>query len=72
MTRPPERESFGDLTDRLFRKVQDHMKWNREKTNQWFLTPNPFFGGMSPNDYLLARPDKIERVIDAMISGDGP
>ncbi len=65
-------ESFGDLVDRVFKKVQAHMKWDEAKTSLWFRTENPNFGGCTPDDFLMRRPDKIERVIDALIEGEGP
>lgn len=66
-------ESFGGLVDRLHDKIKTHMGWDDEKTNVWWKTKNPYFGGeISPHDYLFIRPDKIESIIDAMLSGDGP
>lgn len=65
-----KKESFGDLTDRISKKVQDRL--GEEKAKIWWETENPHFGGMKPYDYLFFRPDKIERVIDVLISGEGP
>ncbi len=60
------------LIDRLHEKVRDHMKWDDAKTKLWFETTNPLFGGVSPFEYSLRRPDKVERVIDGMIYESSP
>lgn len=67
-----KRESYGDLVDRLWFKVKTHMNWDDEKCSLWWRTKNPMFGNVSPDDYLSRRPDKIERVIDALISESSP
>ncbi len=67
---PLPQESYGDLVARLHDKVKMHMNWDDAKTNLWFRTENPFLGGITPDTYMARRPDKIERLIDLMISGD--
>jgi hypothetical protein len=66
------KESFGDMLDRVCAKIKAHMGWDDAKLKTWLLADNPHFGGMSPNDYVLMRPDKFERIVDGMISGAGP
>ena len=65
-------ESFGDLVDRLFTMVQDHMKWDERRTALWFRTPNHHFGGITPDTFIQHRPEKAERAIISLINGDGP
>lgn len=68
----PVGESYGDLVDRLFKKVRDHMGWDDAKTSLWFRTPNPYLGGSEPDDFIARRPAKAEKWIDSLIEGEGP
>lgn len=61
------KESYGDLYERLFHKVKEHMKWDDVKTNLWFRTENPNIGSCTPDTYIARRPDKAEKWIDSMI-----
>lgn len=65
-------ESFGDLVERVFEKIQTHTGWDDEKVNRWFLIENPFFGDLTPNNYLFKRPDKMERIVDSLIAEATP
>lgn len=60
-------ESFGDLVSRMHQLVMEHMKWSAEKTNLWFRTENPNFGGCTPDDLMLQRPAKFEKALKNMI-----
>jgi len=60
--------SFEGLVERVFEKVKTHTGWSNKKVILWFQTKNPLFGGVTPDDYMLRRPDKMEHVIDAIIS----
>lgn len=63
-------ESYGDLIDRLFHKVKNHMQWTEEKTNLWFRTDNPNLGGVSPDEFISRKPEKAEKWIDNLIEGN--
>jgi hypothetical protein len=55
------------LRDRLFQKVKETMRWTNEKTELWWSTPNPYFGETTPNDLIVVRPEKAEKIINALI-----
>lgn len=65
-------DSFGAMVDRVAAKIKAHVGWDDAKLRIWWDTPNPVFGSLSPGDFLMRRPDKFERVVDALISGHGP
>lgn len=71
MTYTCARESYGDLVARLFEKVKSHTGWSNEKVCVWFRTKNPLCGGITPDEFIMRRPNKAERWIDAVIAGDG-
>lgn len=55
--------------DDLFTKIKTHMEWDDQKTFFWFNTPNPNFGGAVPFELFVYRPQKVEKIVDAMIEG---
>lgn len=52
----------------LFNVVKEHMGWDNKKTELWFESPNPNFGGTTPNFFYMVRPEKCEKLILSMIS----
>lgn len=60
-------ESFADMVNRCHYKVKKHMGWDDDKTDLWFKTINIHCGNITPDDFMLCRPDKFERWIDSMI-----
>ena len=69
---PQQRESYGDLIDRLHFKVKDHMKWSDDQTNRWFRNKNPLCGNLTPDEFIARRPEKAEKWIDSLVQGEGP
>jgi hypothetical protein len=58
---------------RLYRKVQEHMKWDEGKTVLWFTTENPNFGGIAPLEMIYkGRAEKLERFINNGIDENFP
>lgn len=71
--RDTDRFRFHDLKTRLTAKIREHLpQWDDEKIEWWWVTHNQFFGGLTPIDFLARRPDKIERYVDSLLSGEGP
>jgi len=57
------------MTTNLLRLVMDGMGWNKKKAQAWFDTPNPFFGGATPNGYeLMQGSERLEKWIREQIA----
>lgn len=53
----------------LLQLVMDGMKWDKEKAQLWFNTPNPLLGGATPNGYEQMRGiAKLKRFIEARLT----
>jgi len=51
----------------LYTKVEKRLN-SSEKADRWFVTPDPFFGGMMPLFLIMVgRHDKVEQFVDAAI-----
>lgn len=60
---------YGFITERILKKVQKHMNWSKAKSLNWYKTDNPMLGGISPaRMWIIGRGEKLEKVIDFMIS----
>lgn len=44
------------------------MGWDEKTTLLWFGTKNPHFAELTPLEFLVMRPDKFEKIVDALIS----
>lgn len=60
-------ENIVTIYDRCFEKVMKHMKWSEDKTSLWFSSNNPLIGDCSPNIFIVRRPEKFEKWLDALI-----
>jgi hypothetical protein len=57
------------MTPDLLQLVMDGMGWSKKKAQAWFNTPNPFFGGVTPNGYeLMQGSERLEKWIREQIA----
>lgn len=56
----------------LFEKIKAHMGWDDVKTYQWFNTPNPLAGDLTPKEFYQRRPEKCVRWIESLIDENSP
>ena len=60
-------EDYGAAYNQLVEAVQNHMRWDLDKTLFWFDTDNPHIGNCSPKKYYKLKPDKCIKWIISMI-----
>lgn len=66
-------DDLGTVLDMLHSKVKWHMKWDDGKVLEWFRTPNPGLGQVSPFEMVaMGRSEKLERFIDNAIEESKP
>jgi hypothetical protein len=59
-----------DEKKEIIRSVMALMTWSKEKAMTWYRTPNPFFGGVSPERMVqLDRGHKVRKFIEAAERG---
>jgi uncharacterized protein (DUF2384 family) len=70
-----ESQNIEAVTDKLsdaYAEVLAFFEGNKEKADFWFSTPNPHFGGTSPNDLIKAgREHKVIQFINAAMYMNG-
>lgn len=57
-----------NIPQNLVNKITTHMGWDEKTTLLWFGTKNPHFAELTPLEFLVMRPDKFEKIVDALIS----
>ena len=56
-----DKKEIDELKRRIIKEVQEHMGWDETKAGYWYKTPNPNFGGSSPE--VLVKKDRGHRVL---------
>jgi hypothetical protein len=50
-------------------KIKGQLQWEDDKIEKWFSTESPFFGGMTPRQFLELRPEKFDKILTGLLSG---
>lgn len=54
-----------------FHKMRDYFDGDTKKTWDWFKTPNPILGGVTPIEMIkIGRGEKLKKVIDNALDKD--
>jgi hypothetical protein len=61
------------VKEQILSRVMKHMGWDRDKAMLWYTTPNPHFGGATPEQlFLMHRGHKVLKFIEAAEELNGP
>ena len=57
---------------KIYTLIREHMRWNDFRASQWMTTPNPMFGGTSPEILIRnGRGRKVLQFVESVIEEDG-